>query len=265
MSDWLRRIDRAKALAETDGRARALLTQYAAILAAQAACYDALVARGEHLTGSLLRDLPELRPPAAEMFDVIATAAPAPAMRGAPTDAAAIDALLVDGWCQSSIPFLARIVLQPYAEVLCARAGSEDPAYGDLIRSDRSLETTPGRAACPFCGGPPQVSVLRGDGTADGGSRMLICATCATPWPLRRILCVNCGEEDEPRLTCFHAPEFDHVRVDVCETCHRYIKTVDLTRLGLAVPLVDDVASAVLDLWASERGYTKTTPNLIGL
>ena len=82
---------------------------------------------------------------------------------------------------------------------------------------------------------------------------------------MRRVLCAHCGEEDERRLGYFHAPDFDHVRVDACETCRQYIKTVDLTKLGLAVPLVDEVASAVLDLWARERGYTKVTPNLIGL
>jgi FdhE protein len=109
------------------------------------------------------------------------------------------------------------------------------------------------------------VSVLRHDTGADGGSRTLICATCSTMWPMRRILCVHCGEEDEHRLTYFNGPEFEHVRVDTCGTCRRYIKTVDLTRLGLAVPVVDEVASGALDIWAHERGYTKVTQNLIGL
>lgn len=32
------------------------------------------------------------------------------------------------------------------------------------------------------------------------------------------------------------------------------VKSVDLTRLGLAVPIVDEIAGAALDLWARERG-----------
>jgi formate dehydrogenase maturation protein FdhE len=40
---------------------------------------------------------------------------------------------------------------------------------------------------------------------------------------------------------------------------------VDLTRLGHAQPLVDEVAAAPLDLWAVEHGYTKIALNLIGL
>jgi FdhE protein len=80
-----------------------------------------------------------------------------------------------------------------------------------------------------------------------------------------RIRCSHCGEEDEDRLGYFHTRDFDHLRVDACDTCRHYLKTVDLTRLGLAVPLVDEVASGALDIWAQERGYTKVTPNLIGL
>ena len=50
-----------------------------------------------------------------------------------------------------------------------------------------------------------------------------------------------------------------------CATCKHYIKGVDLTRLGLAVPLVDEIAAAPLDVWAHEHGYTKIELNLVGL
>jgi FdhE protein len=72
-------------------------------------------------------------------------------------------------------------------------------------------------------------------------------------------------EEHPAKLSYFHSPHYDHIRVEGCETCKHYIKSVDLTRLGLAVPLVDEVAAAPLDLWAREHGYTKIELNLIGL
>ena len=75
----------------------------------------------------------------------------------------------------------------------------------------------------------------------------------------------SCGEEDERRLGYFHTAAFDHLRLDTCDTCRRYLKTVDLTRLGLAVPLVDEAAGASLDLWAREREYEKIELNLLGL
>jgi formate dehydrogenase maturation protein FdhE len=40
---------------------------------------------------------------------------------------------------------------------------------------------------------------------------------------------------------------------------------VDLTINGLAVPLVDEIAAAALDLWAVEHGYQKIELNLMGL
>ena len=55
------------------------------------------------------------------------------------------------------------------------------------------------------------------------------------------------------------------MRVEACDTCRHYLKGIDLTRLGIAVPLVDEVASAPLDLWADEHGYVKIELNLVGL
>ena len=253
---WQRRIDRATTLARADAPAAALLTQYVAILRTQQTCYETLVANGDRLTGSLDRDLPDVRACAARAFSTVHQVLPAGITTDAPDTDASIDAVLRDGWHAPPATFLARLVLQPYAEAL-AKLGRRP--------EDRDVETTPGSASCPFCGGRPQVSVHRSDSSADGGSRMLICATCSTNWALGRILCVHCGEEDEHRLKYFHAPEFDHVRVDACDTCRRYLKAVDLTRLGIAVPLVDEVASGALDMWAAEHGYTKVELNLLGL
>jgi FdhE protein len=78
-------------------------------------------------------------------------------------------------------------------------------------------------------------------------------------------VCAACGEEQPTHLGYFQSDEYPHVRIETCDSCKRYIKGVDLTRLGLAEPLVDDVATAALDLWAVEKGYTKIELNLVGL
>jgi FdhE protein len=129
------------------------------------------------------------------------------------------------------------------------------------------VDRTPSSAGnhCPFCGGAPQLSILHNRGQADGGGRQLLCAMCFTAWPFRRILCAYCGEEDERRLAYYHAPSVEHLRVDACDTCGHYLKAVDLTRQGHAVPLVDEVAGAPLDLWAQQQGYEKVELNLVGL
>jgi formate dehydrogenase accessory protein FdhE len=144
---------------------------------------------------------------------------------------------------------LAWIFLQPYAEFLADR--SEHNPGND------------GVALCPFCGGKPLVGVLRPEG--DGAKRFLICALCSTEWTFRRILCASCGEEAVEKLAVYTANEFNHVRVEGCDTCQHYIKTVDVTKNGHAVPVVDELATIPLNLWAQEHGYTKLQPNLLGI
>jgi formate dehydrogenase accessory protein FdhE len=149
----------------------------------------------------------------------------------------------------SSDRLLAWIFLQPYAEYLASH------------REIAIVDGTP--FTCPLCGGKPVTGVLRSEG--DGAKKSLICMLCAHEWAFRRIYCPACGEEREPQMAYYSAPEIAHVRVDVCDTCHTYLKSVDLTKTGLAVPVVDELATMPLDLWAREHGYEKLQINLLGM
>jgi len=144
--------------------------------------------------------------------------------------------------------FFARACLQPVAENLQMQMPGVPNHTGSV---------------CPMCGGLAQLSVLRPEG--EGASRSLLCSFCLHEWPFRRIGCPWCGEEDKEKLPRYSAEECDYVHVEACDTCARYLKSVDLTKNGIAVPLVDEAALAVLDVWAGERGYTKIIQNLIGL
>jgi FdhE protein len=77
-----------------------------------------------------------------------------------------------------------------------------------------------------------------------------------------RVLCPNCGEEDRDKLPVYTVPEFPHIRVEACDTCRHYVKAVDMTRDGNAVPEVDEIAALPLDLWAMQQGYQKLALNL---
>jgi formate dehydrogenase maturation protein FdhE len=145
--------------------------------------------------------------------------------------------------------WVAWIFLQPYAEYLADH------------RETAILDGTP--ATCPLCGSRPIVGVLRSQG--DGAKKSLICMLCAHEWAFRRMYCPACSEEREPQIAFYSAPEIAHVRVDVCDTCHTYLKSVDLTKTGLAVPVVDELATIPLDLWAREHGYEKLQNNLMGV
>ena len=93
----------------------------------------------------------------------------------------------------------------------------------------------------------------------------MICSLCGTEWIYRRIVCPNCGEADKDRLPIYKAEEIGHVRVEACDSCHSYLKSVDLTINGLAVPVVDELAAVALNVWVEETGYRKIQTNLLGL
>ena len=115
---------------------------------------------------------------------------------------------------------------------------------------------------CPLCASPPLLGVLRPEG--DGGKRFLLCSFCGREWEFRRILCAACGEEDEQKLPVYVAEQLPHIRVESCDTCKVFLRSIDLTKDGNAVPIVDDLAALPLTLWAHEQGYSRLHPNLLG-
>jgi FdhE protein len=63
----------------------------------------------------------------------------------------------------------------------------------------------------------------------------------------------------------FQSDRHAAVRLETCETCRAYTKSIDLTQDARAIPEVDDLASLSMDLWAAEQGYTRVEPSLAGL
>jgi formate dehydrogenase accessory protein FdhE len=257
---WPGRVQRAADLAATEAPSRALLLFYAGLLRAQRDLYGQLCVRSDWL-GTPERDLAPFRTHVTNVLDAVASAGPEllavearQLMQAASVD---FQNMLLRSWeAPSDRQFFGKAILQPYAQCLRERG---------VVPVGRAHAAVDNR--CPFCGGVPQLSMLRGGGdpALQGGERALQCATCLAVWPFRRGLCPQCGEEDERRLGYFSTPAFEHLRLETCEGCKHYLKCVDLTQLGVAVPLVDEVAGAPLDIWAAEHGYIKIELNLVGL
>jgi len=147
--------------------------------------------------------------------------------------------------------FLSRAALRPYVEVLV-----RNRVPVDRPRTDR---------VCPHCGGQPWVAARRSLPTSHGAQRVLLCALCGSEWVVNRIHCPSCGEENPDRLPSFSTDRYPAARIEACETCRRYVKSIDLTVDGHAVPEVDDLVSVGLDLWAAEQGFTRIEPGLAGV
>jgi len=256
---WDQRIRRADELAADTGPAAPLLAFYGRVLRAQRLIYESF--ESSRPSGVFERDVSQICHAAPALLREVAAHGPPQLSVEAQAHAEKADAELADllsaYWLtQSDRQFFAKAIVQPYAQWL---------AETDGVGVGRTFSRNENR--CPRCGGAPQLSVLASEGSAtgDGGSRSLICATCLTSWPFRRVVCPACGEGNERSLGYFQSAAFEHVRVDACDSCRRYLKNIDLGKCGVAVPLVDEVAGASLDVWAREHGYEKIELNLLGL
>ena len=156
-----------------------------------------------------------------------------------------------EGGRSSRDDYLSRAILRPYVETL------------------RSLPVPPDRphtrGRCPFCGGSPWISARREGALMEGAKRSLGCALCGVEWPFARILCPSCHEEDPKKLPAFSAAGQPAVRIEACETCRRYVKSLDLSEDARPIPEVDDLATLSLDLWALREGLERIEPGLAGL
>lgn len=154
------------------------------------------------------------------------------------------------GCAVAPLEFFSRGFLQPVAEAMV-----EYSNVPPTVRTSRS---------CVRCGWPPQAALIRDEADVKG-RRLLVCALCATEWGFPRATCPKCEETNSERLAHHETDAWPHVRVHECETCGTYLKEIDLRRDGRAMPLVDDIATVELDLWAAEQGLEKIERNLLGL
>ena len=80
------------------------------------------------------------------------------------------------------------------------------------------------------------------------------------------MVCAGCGETAPDRLPIYEEGDWiPHARVEGCESCRRFLISVDLRKDPDAVPPVDELAAMPLALHAESLGLSKIMPNLMGL
>jgi FdhE protein len=280
---WERRIERAKELAQSMPHVQEVVSFYAEILKWQRDLFRRIpAASGKHgLSGHFEHDHPHFLNRFDSLLELVrqrgsmVLAAQAEKLSAAKTSSKALLAAYWNGELAPEEAFFARTCLQPYLERL---AESQMPPADSMLRAALTMEREefgidrPHRR-CPFCGRKPQLTVLSNEtgvsdgseGSVEGGRRFLICGDCLTWWPFQRIACVNCLEEDPSKLSSCRAEARPEIRLECCDSCRHYIKSIDLTRNNRCVPIVDELAAIPLDLWAHEQGYHKIQSNLAGM
>jgi FdhE protein len=109
---------------------------------------------------------------------------------------------------------------------------------------------------CPICGNLPALSIFR-----EEGKRFLMCSFCSHEWACNRIFCPFCENREQKTLHYFFSEAEKGYRVDVCDRCQKYIKTIDTREMEHPVyPFVEQISTLHLDMMAQEKGLESGLP-----
>jgi FdhE protein len=126
----------------------------------------------------------------------------------------------------------------------------------EQLRSELDPETWL-KGYCPLCGSLPSLSLLK----EEVGKRYLLCSFCGYQWRIDRIFCPFCNNKDQESLHYLFAEGEEAYRIDLCEKCHQYIKTIDHRKLEEPDIVLEDLATLHLDILATQKGYKRPVPN----
>jgi FdhE protein len=126
----------------------------------------------------------------------------------------------------------------------------------EQLRSELDPETWL-KGHCPICGSLPSLSLLK----EEVGKRYLLCSFCGDQWRIERLFCPFCESKDQESQHYLFAEGEEAYRIDLCDKCHQYIKTIDTRSLHESDPVLEDLATLHLDILASQKGYKRPVPN----
>jgi len=104
---------------------------------------------------------------------------------------------------------------------------------------------------CPICGSAPILSILENEGL-----RKLVCSFCEQLWAAKRVHCPYCDSSQNKDLHYFYSEKEKDTRVDLCDNCNKYIKTIDSRQVDrLIYPPLELISTIHLDIKAQEMGF----------
>ncbi len=113
---------------------------------------------------------------------------------------------------------------------------------------------------CPVCNAVPVLSVLDKD-----SPRRYQCSWCGTTGYYNRIGCPYCRSETAGDMEILSFEGYEDVRIDVCNKCKTYYKSVKAELLAEHDLAEHDLISLPLDIVAQGKGFVRRSPNPVGL
>lgn len=171
------------------------------------------------------------------MFDLL--------RRSASGDHGYVESLARDAGISAGLLWtLARNTLKPALRAWCSQ-------LSPLLRFAGGWE----KGYCFVCGAPAVLGELQGNEQA----RHLRCGQCGADWPVRRLLCPHCGNEDHETLSVFFPDQGrETVRIEGCDRCGAYLKVIAaFAPTPPSLLAVEDLATLHLDYVAQRLGYAR--------
>lgn len=113
------------------------------------------------------------------------------------------------------------------------------------------------KGSCFICGAAASMAELQDNDQV----KHLRCGRCGADWLFRRLLCVQCGNENYETLRFLYIDDRqENSRVEVCDSCSSYLKVIaSYEPTPPEMLAVADLATLHLDYIAQERGYVRCT------
>lgn len=147
--------------------------------------------------------------------------------------------------------------------VLVAAAPGLEACGAAIAQAGRlDAEQIGSHGACPVCGSLPYILELRGK----EGARYAHCSLCRHDYRISRLACPACSTQDPEKLKYFTTDGETGFRVETCDNCKAYVKTIDFRALDQNVfaPL-NDLESLALDLLSQDQGYHRLAQSVWGI
>lgn len=110
---------------------------------------------------------------------------------------------------------------------------------------------------CPFCGYLADMGKIV---ESKDNLRLLHCGLCEHEWKFPRLTCAICENTDKETLGYLNTADESPYRVDYCDACKGYIKTVRVPKLQEESRFdltVENVVTTWLDASAMAQGYNR--------
>jgi FdhE protein len=126
-------------------------------------------------------------------------------------------------------------------------------SFSEMVSVNLEKDNEWEKGYCPVCGSMPELSLFE-----ENGKRFLICGFCSHKWASKRMYCPFCENADHETLQYYSIDNEEEYRVDVCDKCKKYIKTIDIKKTTRTIYAPLEIRSTpYIDIKFEEMGYKK--------